>query len=189
MNVGYIRVSTKEQNTERQKMVLDKYGIEKYFEEKVSGKDTNREELQKLRDFVREGDVVYVSDLSRLARNLADLLTITKEFQEKNVQFVSDKEKIDTTSATGRLVFHLIASIAEFERDIIRERQQDGIDAAKAAGKNCGRPCREVSEDTFKECYSLYQQRLLTVTDISKRLGVSRATVYRLIAKRNGETQ
>ena len=158
MRVGYIRVSTSEQNTERQKMVLAKYNI-----------------------FVREGDVVYVSELARLARNLSDLLTITKEFQEKGVQLVSDKENIDTSSATGRLVFHMIASLAEFERDLIRERQAEGIAAAKEAGKNIGRPRREFAQDEFNECYSLYQQRRLTVTDMAKRLGVSRATVYRLI--------
>ena len=128
-----------------------------------------------------EGDVVYVSELARLARNLSDLLTITKEFQEKGVQLVSDKENIDTSSATGRLVFHMIASLAEFERDLIRERQAEGIAAAKEAGKNIGRPRREFAQDEFNECYSLYQQRRLTVTDMAKRLGVSRATVYRLI--------
>ena len=91
MRVGYIRVSTSEQNTERQKMVLAKYDIEKFFEEKISGKNTKRQKLEEMRNFVREGDVVYVSELARLARNLSDLLTITKEFQEKGVQLVSDK--------------------------------------------------------------------------------------------------
>ena len=181
MRVGYIRVSTSEQNTERQKMVLAKYEIEKFFEEKKSGKNTKREKLEELRNFVREGDIVYVSELARLARNLSDLLTITKEFQEKGVQLVSDKENIDTSSATGRLVFHMIASLAEFERDLIRERQAEGIAAAKEAGKSIGRPRREFAQEDFNRLYSQYQQRLTTVSDMAKKLGVSRATVYRLI--------
>ncbi len=186
MRVGYIRVSTSEQNTERQKMVLAKYNIEKFFEEKKSGKNTQRKKLEEMRNFVREGDVVYVSELARLARNLSDLLVITKEFQEKGVQLVSDKENIDTSSATGRLVFHMIASLAEFERDLIRERQAEGIAAAKEAGKNIGRPRKEFAQADFDDCYRLYQQRKLTVSDMAKRLGVSRATVYRLLfAKRN----
>ena len=183
MRVAYVRVSTSEQNTDRQKMILSKYDIEKYFEEKKSGKDTERPKLQEMRNFVREGDVVYVSELARLARNLSDLLTITKEFQEKNVQLVSDKEQIDTSSATGRLVFHMIASLAEFERDLIKERQAEGIAAAKLEGKHLGRPFRNYDEDEFQRLYGLYQKRLNTVTDIAKGLHLSRATVYRLIEK------
>ncbi len=184
MRVGYIRVSTSEQNTERQKMVLAKYNIEKFFEEKRSGKNTQRKKLEEMRNFVREGDVVYVSELARLARNLSDLLVITKEFQEKGVQLVSDKENIDTSSATGRLVFHMIASLAEFERDLIRERQAEGIAAAREQGKPLGRPRVAFSEEKFNELYGLYQKRLVTAVSMSKQLGVSTATLYRLLAQR-----
>ena len=137
MRVGYIRVSTSEQNTERQKMVLAKYDIEKFFEEKISGKNTKRQKLEEMRNFVREGDVVYVSELARLARNLSDLLTITKEFQEKGVQLVSDKENIDTSSATGRLVFHMIASLAEFGKGLQLLKKQGKI--LVVLGKNLPR--------------------------------------------------
>lgn len=187
MRVGYIRVSTSEQNTDRQKSALEKYDIEKFFEEKKSGKNMKRAKLEEMRNFVRDGDTVYVSELARLARNLSDLLTITKEFQEKNVQLVSDKENIDTSSATGRLVFHMIASLAEFERDLIKERQAEGIAAAKEAGKPIGRPRKQFAQDDFDDCYRLYQQRKLTVSDMAKRLGVSRATVYRLLITKRHE--
>ena len=181
MNVGYVRVSTTEQNTDRQKMILEKYGIEKIFEEKKSGKNTNRPKLEEMRNFVREGDVVFITDLSRLARSLADLLEITQEFQNKGVQLVSAKENIDTTSATGRLVFHLIGAIAEFERDLIHERQADGIASAKRSGKHLGRPHKTYNKDRFNELYELYQQRKITVSAIARDLKISRATVYRLL--------
>lgn len=181
MNVGYVRVSTTEQNTDRQKMILEKYNIEKIFEEKKSGKNTNRPKLEEMRNFVREGDVVFITDLSRLARSLADLLEITQEFQNKGVQLVSAKENIDTTSATGRLVFHLIGAIAEFERDLIHERQADGIASAKRSGKHLGRPHKTYDKDRFNELYELYQQRKITVSAIARDLKISRATVYRLI--------
>ena len=181
MNVGYVRVSTTEQNTDRQLMILEKYNIEKIFTEKVSGKNTERQKLKELRNFVREGDTVFVVDLSRLARSLSDLLEITQEFQKKGVNLVSAKEQIDTSSATGRLVFHLIGAIAEFERDIIRERQKDGIEASKKAGKHLGRPHKAYDKDRFNELYELYQQRKITISAIAKELKISRATVYRLL--------
>ena len=181
MNVAYIRVSTEEQNTERQMMILEKYGIQKVFAEKVSGKNADREKLEELRAYVREGDTVFVTELSRLARSLSDLLEITKEFQEKHVNFVSAKEQIDTSTATGRLVFHLIASIAEFERDLIKERQREGIEASRKAGKHLGRPHKDFDKERFNELYELYQQRKITITAIAKELKISRATVYRLI--------
>lgn len=181
MNVGYVRVSTTEQNTDRQLMILEKYNIEKIFTEKVSGKNTERQKLKELRNFVREGDTVFVVDLSRLARSLSDLLEITQEFQKKGVNLVSAKEQIDTSSATGRLVFHLIGAIAEFERDLIHERQADGIASAKRSGKHLGRPHKTYNKDRFDELYELYQQRKITVSAIARDLKMSRATVYRLI--------
>lgn len=182
MNVAYIRVSTEEQNTERQMMILEKYGIQKVFAEKVSGKNADREKLEELRAYVREGDTVFVTELSRLARSLSDLLEITKEFQEKHVNFVSAKEQIDTSTATGRLVFHLIASIAEFERDLIKERQREGIEASRKAGKHLGRPHKSYDKALFQTLYRLYQQRKVSVSAIAKEMQISRATVYRLIA-------
>ena len=189
MKVSYIRVSTKEQNTERQRMILEKYGIEKEFEEKVSGKNADRPKLAELRNFVREGDIVFVCDLSRLARNLNDLLEITQEFQQKKVQLVSAKESIDTTTPTGRLIFHMIASICEFERDIIHERQAEGIAVAKAQGKNIGRPHKKFNQELFLSLYKQYQQRLITITKIADELHISRATVYRLIGEQQNQSK
>ena len=178
MRVGYIRVSTSDQNTERQKMVLAKYNIEKFFEEKRSGKNTQRKKLEEMRNFVREGDVVYVSELARLARNLSDLLVITKEFQEKGVQLVSDKENIDTSSATGRLVFHMIASLAEFERDLIRERQAEGIAAARARGVHLGRPVKEAPEN-FPEIVKAWEKGEITLAEALKRSNMGQTSFYR----------
>lgn len=188
MRVGYIRVSTTEQNEERQILALKKFEIERWFSEKKSGKNaSDREQLQEMLRFVRDGDVVYVSELSRLARSTVDLYSIAAEFEKKNVQLVSVKENIDTTSATGRLLFGLLAVLAQFERELIHERQAEGIAAARAQGKALGRPKVSYSEEKFDELYSLYQKRLITAVSMSKQLGISPATLYRILAKRKEE--
>ncbi len=188
MRVGYIRVSTTEQNEERQILALKKFEIERWFSEKKSGKNaSDREQLQEMLRFVRDGDVVYVSELSRLARSTVDLYSIAAEFEKKNVQLVSVKENIDTTSATGRLLFGLLAVLAQFERELIHERQAEGIAAARAQGKSLGRPKVSYSEEKFDELYSLYQKRLVTAVSMSKQLGISPATLYRLLAQRKKE--
>ena len=127
MNVAYVRVSTAEQNEARQKEALEKYEIEKWFIEKVSGKNTDRKEFQRMMEFVREGDIIYIHDFSRLARSTMDLLSITEQLQEKGVHLVSNKENIDTSTATGKLMLTMIAAIAEFERANMLERQREGI--------------------------------------------------------------
>lgn len=127
MKVAYVRVSTAEQNEDRQIRALEKYNIEKWFIEKISGKDANRPKLQEMLDFVREGDVIYVHDLSRMARSTFDLLKISKLLQEKGANLVSNKESVDTTTPAGKLMFTMVGAIAEFERDVILERQREGI--------------------------------------------------------------
>ena len=181
MRVAYVRVSTEEQNEERQKEALKKFNIEKWFEEKVSAKDANRPKLQELLDFVREGDVVYVHDLSRLARSTFDLLTISKTLQEKGVDLVSNKENVDTTTPAGRLLFTMIGAIAEFERDVILERQREGIALAKKAGKYKGRK-RKVIPDIAKY-YELFMNRKMTKVQIMKELKVSRTVLDRCLAE------
>lgn len=129
--VGYIRVSSIEQNTESQKSLLDKVGMDKIFAEKISGKNTDRPQLQAMLEYVREGDTVYIKDLSRLARNTKDLLNIVEYLTNKGVALKSIKENIDTSSNFGKLMITFLAAIYEFERANLLERQKVGIAVAK----------------------------------------------------------
>ena len=189
MKIGYIRVSSSDQNEERQRLALQKYGIERWYVDKKSGKNMDRPDFQSMMDYLREdsNDVVYVSELSRLARSTLDLYNIMEEFKAKGVQLVSDKENIDTSTATGRAIFGFFAVMAQFERELIHERQAEGIAAAKAAGKHIGRPFRKYDKEEFDKLFKRYQERLITITDIGKKLGLSRATVYRLIEVKKKE--
>ena len=135
MKVAYVRVSTVEQNEARQLEALKKYDIEKWFTEKVSGKDTNRPKLQEMLDFVREGDIIYIHDFSRLARSTKDLLEMIEQLEQKKVSLVSNKENLDTSTPTGKLLVTMIAAINEFERQNLLERQNEGIEIAKREGK------------------------------------------------------
>lgn len=184
MRVAYIRVSSVDQNLDRQRLELDENKIEKWFEEKASGKDTERPELKRMLEFLREGDTLYISDFSRLARSVVDLLKICDELNRKNVKLVSMKEKINTNTNEGRLMLTVIGAIAEFERAIIRERQAEGIAIAKAKGRYAGRKPMKINQDFFDECYRLWKNRKMTLVDLAKRLNVSRSTAYRLIKQR-----
>ena len=127
MLVGYARVSTVTQNEDHQMEALKKYGCEKIFLDKLSGKDTKRPELQKMMDFVREGDTVIVTEFSRFSRSTKDLLSLVEQLTEKNVEFKSLKENVDTTTSSGKLVLTIFAALSEFERSVILERQAEGI--------------------------------------------------------------
>ena len=179
MKVAYVRVSTEEQNETRQVEALKAHGIEKWFIEKLSGKDMERPQLQAMLDYVREGDVVYIHDFSRLARSTKDLLSIVEQLQEKSVDFYSDKEKIDTSTPTGKLMLTMIAAIAEFERQTLLDRQREGIAIAKAAGVYKGR--KKIKVKDFDKHYARYMRREISKAGIAKELGVSRPTVDRLI--------
>ena len=135
MRIAYIRVSTVEQNEARQIEAMQKYDIEKWFTEKVSAKDTNRPKLKEMLDFAREGDTVHIHDFSRLARSTKDLLEIVETLNNKGIHLVSNKENIDTSTPTGRLMLTMIGAIAEFERQNLLDRQREGIALAKEAGK------------------------------------------------------
>ena len=139
MNIAYVRVSCLNQSEARQVEALEPYKIEKWYREKVSAKDTNRQQLQAMIDFAREGDIIYIHDFSRLARSTADLLKIVERLKEKKIELVSNKEKFDTSTPTGKLMLTMIAAINEFERENLLERQREGIAIAKKLGKYKGR--------------------------------------------------
>lgn len=182
MKVAYVRVSTVEQNEARQIEALEKHGVEKWFTEKVSGKNTtDRPELQNMIEFVREGDTVYIHDFSRLARSTKDLLDIVEKLTAKGVHLVSNKENIDTSTPTGKMMLTMIGAIYEFERNNMLDRQAEGIAIAKREGKYKGRKPIEVDNEVFKVQYERYKSRELTKTELAKVLKVSRPTLDKMI--------
>lgn len=179
-NIAYVRVSTADQNEARQIDALKKYGIDKWFSEKVSGKNMDdRPQLKALLEWVRDGDTVYVHDFSRLARSTKDLLEITEQLKAKKVHLVSLKENLDTGTPTGTLMLTVVAAINEFERQNLLERQAEGIALAKQRGAYKGR--KRVEVKNFGQYYDAYMRRETTKSGIAKKLGISRPTVDRLI--------
>lgn len=179
MNVGYVRVSTVEQNEARQIEALKNYNIDKYFTEKVSAKDMKRPKLNELLDFVREGDTVYILDFSRLARSTSDLLKIIDLLKEKKVELVSIKENVDTTTPAGTLMITMIGAINQFERANLLERQKEGIAIAKREGKYKGGVDKKI--DNFEEAYKRYLSREISKTKLAEILKISRPTLDKLI--------
>ena len=174
MQVGYVRVSSTSQNTERQEVMMKKLGVEKMFTDRMSGKDMDRPELKNMMDFVREGDTVVVESISRLARNTKDLLEIIEVLTSKGVEVISKKEKIDTTSASGRFMLSVMGAIAELERDYIRERQAEGIAIAKAKGLYRGRKPRKLKD--FDKIATDYMSGKITGVQAARMLGIARST-------------
>lgn len=182
MNIAYIRVSTVDQNEQRQIEALEGKNIDKWYIEKVSAKDTNRPKLQEMLEFAREGDTIYIHDFSRLARSTKDLLELIEQMQRKGIHLVSNKENIDTSTPTGKLMVTMIGAINEFERANLLERQREGIAIAKAKGKYRGRKEIEVDKN-FKAGYERYLNRELNKVQLAKELGISRPTLDKLIKK------
>lgn len=180
-HIAYVRVSTAEQNEARQIEALKKHNIDKWFTEKVSGKNMNRPQLEAMLDYVREGDTVYIHDFSRLARSTKDLLTIVEKLQNKKVHLVSNKENLDTSTPTGKLMLTMIAAINEFERENLLERQREGIAIAKEQGKFKGGQVKRIDDKTFTEAYERYQRSELTKTQLAAELKISRPTLDKLI--------
>lgn len=181
MKVAYIRVSTAEQHEARQLEALEKHNIEKWYIEKISGKDMNRPKLKEMLDFVREGDTIYIHDFSRLARSTKDLLEIVEQLQEKKVNLVSNKENLDTSTPTGKLMLTMIAAINEFERQNLLERQREGIEIAKREGKFKGGQVKKIDEKLFNELYEKYKTRSITKGQLAEQLQISRPTLDKLI--------
>lgn len=180
MRVGYARVSTSEQDAKLQTDELSISGCERIFEETASGAQRDRPELARAVEFLREGDVLVVWKLDRLARSLRQLIETVEGLQEQGIGFVSLTEGIDTTSAGGKLVFHIFGALAEFEREMIRERTVAGLKAAKGRGVKLGRP-NALSEQQIKMARSLKAAGELSSTEIARQLGVGRATLYRYL--------
>ena len=182
MLIGYARVSTQDQTLDLQSDALTAAGCEKIFtDEGVSGSKTDRPGLNEALEYVRKGDVLVVWRLDRLGRSLPHLIQIVTDLGDRGVDFKSLKETIDTSSPAGKLVFHMMGAMAEFERDLIRERTNAGLAAARARGRNGGRPS-VLTPEQVKMARALYGEKSLTVVQICKQLGCSRATFYRQVA-------
>lgn len=178
--IGYIRVSSNEQNTDRQEFALSNMEIDKLFTEKISGKTINRPELKKLLEYIREGDVLYIESISRLARSTRDLLSIVEQLNEKNVELVSLKEHIDTTTAQGRFILTIFAALSELERESTLQRQKEGIEAARIKGKKFGRPRIEKPKN-WDNVINLWKRGKITAVEAMKKLQLDRGTFYRRI--------
>lgn len=190
MRLGYARVSTKDQSFNLQVDALKKTSCEKIFKEVASGARTARPVLDDLLSRVRAGDVLVVWKLDRLGRSLKHLVMLANELMERQIGLISLNDPIDTTTPQGRLVFNIFASLAEFERDLIRERTQAGLKAARARGRKGGRPpgLSKKAEATAMAAETLYREGQLTVKAICDQLGVSKPTFYAYLKHRGVET-
>ena len=179
MRVGYIRVSTVEQHEDRQvKDLTENAKVSKVFMDKLSGKDTNRPQLNAMLDYVREGDTLVVSEYSRLARSTKDLLNIIDTLENKGVTIISMKEKLDTSTPDGEFMLTVLAGVATLERKLMLQRQREGIAIAKANGKYKGRQSKQKPAD-WESLKAMYMSRQITVSEIAKRCDVSRPIVYK----------
>ena len=174
---GYARVSTEQQNLDRQLDALQKYGCDMIYNEKMTGTKRDRPEMSKLLDRMTEGDTVVIESLSRLGRSTKDLIELTELFEQKGVHLVSLKESIDTSTSTGKLLFTLMSAIAQFERDVIADRTREGLKSARARGRTGGRP--RTSPDAIRKAIRLYNTKEYSITEIEEMTGVKKSTLYR----------
>jgi DNA invertase Pin-like site-specific DNA recombinase len=178
--IGYARVSTDDQNLDLQRDALHKAGCKVIYEETASGKNATRVELAQCRKALRLGDTLVVWRLDRLGRSLPDLVSIIGELEAEGIAFQSITEKIETGSAAGKLVFHVFAALAEFERNLIRERTKAGLEAARARGRKGGRK-PALTEKAVTEIKQLLKSPDIQITAVAKRYGVSRSTIYKYL--------
>ena len=179
--IGYARVSTQEQNEGRQLETFAELGVDKCFIDKCSGKDTARPQLQAMLDYVREGDTVIVTEYARLARSVRDLLNIVDDMTSKGVQVCSLKEQFDTTTPQGKLMLTIFAGLAEFEREMILERQREGIEIAKKAGKYKGRQPLPFDEKQFRREVKAWRAGEQTAKDTMRHLDMKPNRFYRKV--------
>ena len=181
MKVGYVRCSTAEQNEARQIKMMEDQNVEKIFIDKASGKNTDRSDFKAMMNFVRSGDTVIVENISRIARNTRDLLTIIDTLNEKEVEFVSLKENLDTSTPYGRFMLTVFGALAELERESILERQREGIEIAKAAGKYKGRKPKPINEAKFRNVCARWRSGEITATAAMRELELKANTFYRRV--------
>lgn len=168
MKIGYIRVSTQEQNTMRQKVLMQELGVDEVYIDRLSGKNTDRPELKKMMDYVRKGDTVIVESISRFARNTRHLLVLIEKLTEKGVEFVSRKEAIDTTAPTEKFILTVFGAVAELEREYILQRQREGIAIAKAQGKYTGR--KPIKRSNFDAVEKLWRAGTISAAEAMRHL-------------------
>lgn len=183
MKIGYVRCSSATQNPERQEVLMERLGVDKVYIDMCSGKNMQRPQLQAMLDFMREGDTIIVESFSRLARSTKDLLEITDTMTAKGVEFISQKETIDTKTPAGRMLLTILASISQFERECIRERQQEGIELKKARGEYKGRVPIKIEDADFEEQYKAWRSKIITAKKAMSNLGLKPNTFYRRVAK------
>lgn len=180
MLIGYARVSTQDQTLNLQQDALEKIGCAKIFTDTISGATTERKGLDEALEYVREGDTLVVWRLDRLGRSLKHLIETITHLNNRKIGFQSITENIDTTTSGGKLIFHIFGALAEFERDIIRERTNAGLQAARARGRFGGRP-KALTQKNVSIAQALYRDKSNSIEDICKTLRISRATLYRYI--------
>lgn len=185
MKIGYARVSRQEQLLDRQEDALKAFGCERIYTDKASGKTTNRPNFEIMMNSLREGDVVVVVKLDRIGRNTRHLIELAEKFEQMKVNFVSLGDSIDTSSATGRLFFTILAAIAQFEADLNSERTKDGLSAARARGRVGGRP--KVNASTIERAIKMYESNEFSLTEIIEMTGVSKTTLYRYLKSRTAK--
>ena len=186
MKIGYIRVSTAEQNTARQEVLMAELGVDMVFIDRASGKNAQRPELARMLEFVRQGDTVVVEAISRFARNTRDLLELVEQLTQKGVEFVSRKEAIDTTTPSGKFMLTIFGAVAELERAYILERQREGIAIAKAQGAYKGR--HRLERPDFDRIVQAWRDGKLTEAEVLEKLKISKSTFYRRL-REGRETQ
>ena len=184
MDIGYARVSTQDQSLDSQTDTLKKAGCEKIYTEKAGGGRTQRKELEECLEYLRDGDILVVTKLDRLGRTVRQLIQLLETFEERGIGFKSLQENIDTTTAMGKFFFHVIAAFGELEREMIVERTNAGLEAARARGRVGGRP-KKYSQDQLNLALELYNKKEKTVEQIVNMVGISKATLYRANQKQN----
>ena len=182
MKIGYVRVSTREQNTIRQEVLMEELGVEKIYIDKLSGKDTDRPQLKEMLAFVRQGDMIVVSEISRLARNTKDLLEIVSGLKERSIGFKSNKEGIDTNTPQGEFMLTIFGAVAQLEREYILQRQREGIEIAKQQGRYKGR--KKIEVEGFEDVYKMWKEKNITAIKAMKLLEIKPNTFYRRVQER-----